>query len=269
MFERLREQDFARYLTVKFSDPAFHADLLAIHQFYQELAIIPRQVNEPMMGQVRLLWWRDSLTQLKEGRLTGNETADCLQHSLLEHGAPLQLALTDVIEGVAIELEDGLRTSHELMDMFAKRYGALLRAFLIVIDAKDKVPVETILAYAAATGMGDLAAGVLRSSSSQLPLYPLDLLDKYNLVEGDFFEPEKGAKFVALFEELELSAELDPSSSARIIKEFKAPIRHQLLLWPLAARLFHKAKKARLKGSTEIISLNPLSIYWHVARGLI
>lgn len=268
MFERLRVQDYARYLAVKMAPASLHARLLAIHIVYQELADIARVAQEPMMGQVRLLWWRDSLTQLMQGQITGNPFADTLKEPLERFGPPLQQALLAVIEGVALELEEGLETSDQLMDMFAKRYGGLLRALLIVVDAKDRVPVETILAYAAAAGMGDLAAGVLRSSVSQVPLYPLDLLSKYDLVEGDFFEPEKGVKFGALFDELEHSAELDPPSIAAIIKGFKAPQRQQLFLWPLAARLFHKAKTARLKGSTEIIRLNPLAIYWHVMRAL-
>ena len=47
--------------------PRARRDLIALTAFLGEVARIPEAVSEPMMGEIRLQWWRDALETLRAG----------------------------------------------------------------------------------------------------------------------------------------------------------------------------------------------------------
>ena len=57
-----------RYLAALLSPRGVREDLLALAAFAGELARIPAFVSEPMVGEIRLQWWRDAIRAgLKDG----------------------------------------------------------------------------------------------------------------------------------------------------------------------------------------------------------
>lgn len=59
----LREGDPDRYLTVLVAGGRAAADLFALYAFNLELARTAEVVREPILGQIRLQWWRDALAE--------------------------------------------------------------------------------------------------------------------------------------------------------------------------------------------------------------
>ena len=78
MREAARTHDFDRYLAALLAPPAARADLIVIAAFAGELARIPHVVREPMMGEIRLQWWRDAIAGFATGAATGHPVADAL-----------------------------------------------------------------------------------------------------------------------------------------------------------------------------------------------
>jgi phytoene synthase len=62
--EQVRRFDRDRYMTALFAPAGRRADLLALYAFNVEVARIPELVREPMMGLVRLQWWRDAIAEI-------------------------------------------------------------------------------------------------------------------------------------------------------------------------------------------------------------
>ncbi|MDB2584898.1 squalene/phytoene synthase family protein [Alphaproteobacteria bacterium] len=62
----LRGFDGDLYLTHLFAPAATRDHLLAIYHAYADMARIPHTVSEPMIGAIRLQWWRDLLSGLGE-----------------------------------------------------------------------------------------------------------------------------------------------------------------------------------------------------------
>jgi hypothetical protein len=48
-----------RYYAALFAPAAVRDDLIALAAFCGEIARIGRQVSEPVMGEIRITWWRD------------------------------------------------------------------------------------------------------------------------------------------------------------------------------------------------------------------
>ncbi len=65
--EQVRRHDHDRYLTALFAPAAARGHLFALYAFNLEVAKIPEVVSEPMLGQIRLQWWRESIEGIYAG----------------------------------------------------------------------------------------------------------------------------------------------------------------------------------------------------------
>lgn len=63
----LRRLDYDRWLTTLFAPIRFRAALQTLYMFNVELSRIPDQVREPMLGRIRLQWWREAIDGMPSG----------------------------------------------------------------------------------------------------------------------------------------------------------------------------------------------------------
>lgn len=73
---RLHAGDF--YLSALLAPRAARDDLIALAAYHGEVARIPLTVSEPMLGQIRLQWWRDAIEAASPESASGNPIADAL-----------------------------------------------------------------------------------------------------------------------------------------------------------------------------------------------
>jgi phytoene synthase len=65
----VRRADPDRWLASRFiADPEARADVIALYAFNLELAQVAGSVREPLMGEIRLTWWREAVEELFAGR---------------------------------------------------------------------------------------------------------------------------------------------------------------------------------------------------------
>jgi len=82
----LRRQDHDRYLTALFAPPDRQGALFALYAFNQELARVRESVKEPLVGLMRLQWWRDALSEIDEGRPRAHAVIRPLAQAIAAHG---------------------------------------------------------------------------------------------------------------------------------------------------------------------------------------
>ena len=63
----VRRRDRDRYLSVLYAPAPLRAALFALHGFDLELAGIALGTSEPMIGEIRLAWWRDAAEAIDRG----------------------------------------------------------------------------------------------------------------------------------------------------------------------------------------------------------
>jgi 15-cis-phytoene synthase len=64
----IRRADPDRWLASRFiTDTDARADVIALYAFNHELARIAETVREPLMGEIRLTWWREALDEIFAG----------------------------------------------------------------------------------------------------------------------------------------------------------------------------------------------------------
>lgn len=74
----VREHDRDRYLTAVFAPAERRRDLMALYAFNLEVARVREVVTEPMLGRIRLQWWRETLDGLYAGKPRHHQVADAL-----------------------------------------------------------------------------------------------------------------------------------------------------------------------------------------------
>lgn len=66
--ELLRTADPDRWASSRFiSDPAARSDVVALYAFDHALESVPANVSQPLLGEIRLAWWREAIEELFEG----------------------------------------------------------------------------------------------------------------------------------------------------------------------------------------------------------
>ncbi|MBV7267028.1 squalene/phytoene synthase family protein [Erythrobacter ani] len=105
----------------------------AMHTYFaldQRLARIASGTTEPMLGQMRLAWWRDMLAKPASERPAGDAVLDAIG----EHYLGNEPALTDVIDGWEVLIVADMLTG----DQLSKYARGRSRAFLSVIDSPSR-----------------------------------------------------------------------------------------------------------------------------------
>ena len=74
----VRRRDHDRFLTALLAPANRRAALFALYAFNAEIARVREAVSEPMLGQIRLQWWRETIEALARGEVRGHEAAAAL-----------------------------------------------------------------------------------------------------------------------------------------------------------------------------------------------
>ncbi len=74
----VRDHDRARYLTTLYAPAAARPQLWALHAFNIELTRIGDIVSEPMIGEIRLAWWRETIDALYAGTVRKHPVVEAL-----------------------------------------------------------------------------------------------------------------------------------------------------------------------------------------------
>jgi phytoene synthase len=140
--ELVWQQDADRYLTALFAPPEHRQDLFAIYAFNAEVARGRESVSEPMLGQIRLQWWRDAIAEIYDGEPRRHQVVEPLASAI--HGYGLPRALFDqLLDARELDLTDGPPGSLDQLVAYADASsGGLTRLALLVLGGSEG-PMQT------------------------------------------------------------------------------------------------------------------------------
>ena len=176
----LRREDPDRFYASLFAPEDKRHPLFALYAFSCELARIREIVSEPMLGEIRMQWWRDALSGEARGDVNANPIAAALLDTVQTFNLPVQ-ALRDLIEGRAFDLyDDPMPTRSDLEGYCGETCSSLIRlASLVLADGKDPGGAEAC----GHAGVAFAITGLLRAlpwhaARGQIYL-PADILQKH------------------------------------------------------------------------------------------
>jgi phytoene synthase len=113
----IRRVDPDRWLSSRFiADLQARADVVALYAFDHELARAPKVASNPLLGEIRLTWWREVLDEAFEGRaVRRHPTAQALADAVRRRGLPRE-PLEAMVDARYRELDPAPMSEAEALD---------------------------------------------------------------------------------------------------------------------------------------------------------
>lgn len=183
--ELLREQDIDLWLASLFAPAVARPHLHAIGAFAVETASVRAKTSQPLLGEMRLRWWYDTLEAKVEevGQNDGaraHPVADALIDTLDSHPIAREETAA-LLEAHVFDLYDDPMETMDALEAYCDHvFGAPMRWRAIVIDDEDARRQEEALRYA---GRAQGLTFVLRALPRHLALgqrfIPTELITRH------------------------------------------------------------------------------------------
>jgi phytoene/squalene synthetase len=157
--EMVRQQDRARFLTTLYAPHTARPKLWALHAFNLELARISDTVSEPMIGEIKLTWWQETLEAVYAGNPRKHVVAEAL--ALLVDDIPQSLLAT-MIDGRSTDIYQGYLGDFEELEQYARQTGGVQQqAVMHILGIRE----DALLHAADNIGTAWTLTGLLRAIS--------------------------------------------------------------------------------------------------------
>ena len=196
-----RAADYDRYLSALFAPAARREALLALVAFNHEIARIPEAVSEPMLGRIRLQWWREVVEAAYAGAPTRRHEvavplADAIRARNLDRAA--FDALLDAREG---DLEADGPPDLAALERYAGATGGALTALMAQASGADSGPaLEAGRQVGTAWALVGILRAAPRAAGQGRVMLPADLLAEAGLAAEDVRVGRAFDRFAAVAE---------------------------------------------------------------------
>lgn len=164
--EQVRLHDPDRFLTALYAPPARRDALLTLYAFNLEIAKVRESVSEPMLGEIRLQWWREAIEEAYgDGPVRRHAVAAPLAEVVRAHALNREL-LDRMIDARAFDLgDDPPETLADLLDYARAMSSGLMRLAVEVLDAPDDAAAADAAAH---VGIAWALIGLIRAMPHHL-----------------------------------------------------------------------------------------------------
>jgi NADH dehydrogenase [ubiquinone] 1 alpha subcomplex assembly factor 6 len=185
----VRRHDRDRYQTALFAPAARRDALFALYAFNYEIARVRERVSEPMLGRIRLQWWREVVAEAyADGPARRHQIAAAVTAAIRGHGLSRR-HFERLIDTRERDLEEGPPATLAALEEYAEGSSApLLLLALELLGAGD----EPAIAAAREVGIGYALAGLSRAAPllarQQKLMIPADIAARHGLDARDYLE---------------------------------------------------------------------------------
>ncbi|HEX7006379.1 MAG TPA: phytoene/squalene synthase family protein [Alphaproteobacteria bacterium] len=120
--ELVRRYDHDRYLTALFAPADRREALFALYAFNHEIAKTRETVSEPLLGRIRLQWWREAVADIYAGRTRRHEVVEPLARAVDAYDLP-RMPFDRLIDARELDLADAPPATLEALDAYAEATG--------------------------------------------------------------------------------------------------------------------------------------------------
>ena len=271
----VRRDDHDRFLTALFAPAGLREDLLALYAFNLEVARTREMVREPMMGLVRLQWWRESIDGIYAGAPRRHAVIQPLAAAVHRHG--LSRAHFDrLIDTRETDMEDTPpATLSALLDYAEGTSSSLVLLALEILsgppETDGKGRGEPALAAGRDIGIAWALAGLLRAipfhARAKRLYLPADLIEQSGVRAGDIFEFRPSPQLAEIVGEVTQAARTHLTKARKQRRHISRRLLAALLPGILADLYIRKLEKAGYDVFDGHVQLAPPGRAWRLAFG--
>ncbi len=261
---RAHEPD--RYLSALLCPGPVRGDLIALAAFAGEIGRIPVIATEPMIGEIRLQWWRDALEAAQTGLTSANPIADRFGEAIRRHDLP-QAWIARAIDAQSGALDfkpprDEVALKARLADEHASLFQLAARILGQADNASTISAIDTAaIAYGLACTLRDAPAALAHGRA----LVPQTILSaRATTIEALRSDSHKHAAGIAL--DLVAMAERAASDAKRELRNGPNAARLACLPLAMVTPYCNAAVKAGAHWLDRAGDVVPLTRAWRLLR---
>ena len=196
--QAVRKADPDRYFASLFASREDRPYLHALYAFNHEVAHVAESVREPMLGAIRLEWWRESAQGAAQGNPRPHDVVRGLFHLFAERGLSLASVEAIIAARAFDSSADYFSDFAALEEYLDASGGGLMRLAAQLLKGDPGLVRDAALAYG--------LAGLLRSlpfHNRRHKLYlPLELLNAEGLTPDAFFALENDPRVARVVDQV-------------------------------------------------------------------
>jgi NADH dehydrogenase [ubiquinone] 1 alpha subcomplex assembly factor 6 len=186
----VRRHDHDRFLTALFAPAGSREALLALYAFNYELARTREVVSEPMLGRIRLQWWRDALDAVYAGAAPRRHEVVAPLAAVIRRRSLARAHFDALIDAREADLADEAPASLAALEAYAE--ASSVRLVLLALEVLGEGG-EAAQAAGRAVGIAYALSGLLRAvpfhARARRLYLPRDLVEAAGLeIERGLFE---------------------------------------------------------------------------------
>jgi phytoene synthase len=232
----VREHDHDRYLTALLVPADRREAVFSLYAFNAEVARTREAVSEPMLGQIRLQWWREALDGIYQGEVREHPVVEDLSVAVLGHGLD-RAQFETLLDARASDLDDAPPADLTALEAYAgATSGTLSELAMAVLGFADGAPSRAARLVGTAWALIGLMRAVGFHAQAQRLYLPNELSRSHGVDRRVLFDLKPSEPLNQVVREVTLRA-AELLAEARALKgEVPRAARRGLLLAVLANR---------------------------------
>jgi len=175
-----RAADHGRWLCGLFAPETARRDLWTLLAFNAEIARTREVVREPMLGQIRLQWWREAIAEAYDGQVRAHQVMAPLADAIARHRPP-RARFEALLDGRLRDLQDEPFESLAALEAYAATTsGELSLLMLDLLGVDDAAARDAAAAIGTAWALVGLVRATPHLAAHRRLMLPGDLMGGIN-----------------------------------------------------------------------------------------
>ena len=206
--ELVRRHDRERYLTALFAPANRRAAMVALFAFNYEIARTREVVSEPMLGLIRLQWWREAIeTACDTGKVQAHEVLVPLAAAIRQHRLDRSL-FARMIDARERDLQGEPPANRDELKAYCESTSGALQLLVLATLGEFSEPAHgAVCASGAAYALAGLIRAIPFHARFRRQYIPRDLAETAGLELRDLTELRQSPALAAIAETLVREAE--------------------------------------------------------------
>ena len=266
----LKQGDPDRYWACLFSPQPHRVALAALYAFNLEIARTREIVSEPMIGEIRLQWWREALNGERADEAIAHPIAGPLVAAMARYRLPVK-PLLDLIDARIFDLyDDPMGTITELEAYCGQTASALFRLVSIILADGGEIGSADLAGHSGvAFGIAGLSSAFPWHAARGQLYIPSTILQRYQVKSEDISTRNETAELMQALAEMRQKAREHLSQARSLLAVAPAATRPAYLPLVVVEPRLRAMEKSGYRPFTSVIEPNRIAMlfrFWRAAQ---
>lgn len=263
--DQARTHDFTSYAASLFVPPEPRRAWLALAAFNADVAHIRDHISQPMPGEIRLQWWRDTLTGVGEGE-QGNPIAAELKWAVEHYDLPVE-TLVRLIDAHVFDVYDDPMPDMAALEAHCRDTSAALYALRAKILGGASPEFLRIAEHAGiAEGFVDVMLLLPKHAARRQLYLPADLMTFKGAAAEEIFARQVNAALKDVLAHLREEAHTQRDAAMTLLRDAPREARPAFLPLAQVTKILKQLEKADPFSPPLMSRLAVLWTMWRAAR---